>query len=121
VTPAPECPACRHGMRRLYAQRPRPRRGWEPVTWECTTCGQVGQDLQAPLPAVAPEPEPAPVPEPEPLSAVLLESLVTAWTGETRAERQASSAGVSSDFLDGIDAAADAVARETRAPRKGDR
>ena len=51
----------------------------------------------------------------------LLDSLRDAWTGETSRDREAKSAGIPRDLLDSLDAAADQVARETRAPRKGDR
>jgi len=99
------------------------------VTWHCRACGQVGRVLQVanlqpdPAPPVLePEPPRPPDPEPAPAAAVgLLESLRDVWTGETSKDREATAAGVPPDLLASLDAAADQVARETRAPRKGDR
>jgi len=50
-----------------------------------------------------------------------MKTLRDAWAGETSKDREATAAGVPRDLLEGIDAAADRVARETRTPRKGDR
>jgi len=117
------------------------------VTWHCRACGQVGRVLQVanlrpdpvPAPVLEPEPEPEPEsardlltrvtsgagpPETEPPAVGLLESLRSwsdAWTGEDSTDRAAAAAGVPPDLLESIDSAADQVARETRAPRKGDR
>jgi len=102
------------------------------VTWHCRACGQVGRVLQVanlqpdPAPPVLePEPDPEPPrppdPEPAPAAVGLLESLRDAWTGEDSTDRAAAAARVPRDLLESIDSAADQVARETRAPRKGDR
>jgi len=99
------------------------------VTWHCRACGQVGRVLQVanlqpdPAPPVLePEPPRPPDPEPAPAAAVgLLESLRDVWTGETSKDREATAAGVPPDLLESIDAAAGQVARETRAPRRGNR
>ena len=50
-----------------------------------------------------------------------MKTLRDAWAGETSKDREATAAGVPPDLLESIGAAADQVARETRAPRKGDR
>jgi len=100
------------------------------VTWHCRACGQVGRVLQVanlrpdPAPPVLePDPEPPrpPDPEPAPPAVGLMESLLDVWTGETSKDRAAAAARVPRDLLEGIDAAADQVARETRAPRRGNR
>jgi len=104
------------------------------VTWHCRACGQVGRVLQVanlqPDPVLEPEPPRPPDPEPVPAAiqkwgespaVSLLESLRDVWTGETSKDREATAAGVPPDLLESIDSAADQVARETRAPRKGDR
>lgn len=111
------------------------------MTWHCRACGQVGRVLQVanlkpdPAPPVL-EPEPASEsprdfltrvtsgagpPEPASPAVGLLESLRDAWTGEDSTDRAAAVAGVPRDLLESLDAAADQVAQETRAPRRGNR
>ena len=109
------------------------------MTWHCRACGQVGRVLQVanlkpdPAPPVLePEPEPESARDlltrvtsgagpPAPPAVSLLESLRDAWTGEDSTDRAAAVAGVPRDLLESLDDAADQVAQETRAPRRGNR